>query len=153
MVRNLVLWWLLSGAVNAMISEPISDDKPPQKILILMQFVKIFISSQIRVLQSREEGKDQESIQSSTTPYPRHHMGKWQKHVHKRAKRSALSQLVITTLQGTDIYKVACHPAKCDVINDIELFLTYYHRKYCHKCLTLSNQMLHYKSKCIRIHI
>ena len=28
--------------------------------------------------QSKEDGKDQESIQSSTTPY--HHMGKWQKH-------------------------------------------------------------------------
>ena len=25
---------------------------------------------------SKEEGKDQESIQSSTTPDPRHHMGK-----------------------------------------------------------------------------
>ena len=30
-------------------------------------------------LQSKEEGKDQESIQSSTTSDPRHHIGKWQK--------------------------------------------------------------------------
>ena len=29
-----------------------------------------------------KEGKDQESIQSSTTPDPGHHMGKWQKHNH-----------------------------------------------------------------------
>ena len=28
----------------------------------------------------KEEGKDQETIQSSTTPDPEHHMGKWQKH-------------------------------------------------------------------------
>ena len=28
---------------------------------------------------SKDEGKDQESIQSSTTSYPRHHMGKSQK--------------------------------------------------------------------------
>ena len=27
-------------------------------------------------IQSKEEGKDQESIQSSTTPDPGHHMGK-----------------------------------------------------------------------------
>ena len=30
--------------------------------------------------QSIEEGKYLESIQSSTTPDPGHHMGKWQKH-------------------------------------------------------------------------
>ena len=29
-----------------------------------------------KYIQSREKGKDQESIQSNTTPYPRHHMGK-----------------------------------------------------------------------------
>ena len=29
---------------------------------------------------SRDEGKDQESIQSSTIPVPVHHMGKQQKH-------------------------------------------------------------------------
>ena len=29
---------------------------------------------------SKEEGKDQEWIQSSTTPCPGHHMGKWEKH-------------------------------------------------------------------------
>ena len=30
---------------------------------------------------SKEEGKHQESIQSSTTPDPGHHMGKWGKHM------------------------------------------------------------------------
>ena len=37
--------------------------------------------------------------------------------------------------------KAACHPTKCDVINDIKLFPTVCRRKF----LTLSNQ------KCIRI--
>ena len=30
----------------------------------------------MRTFQNKEEGKDQESIQSSTTPDPGHHMGK-----------------------------------------------------------------------------
>ena len=55
---------------------------------------------------SKEEGNDQESIQSNTTPDPGHHMGKCQKHkkniTHKRAKRPALSQQVTTRLQETD---------------------------------------------------
>ena len=44
---------------------------------------------------SKKDGKDQESIQLSTTPDPGYHMGKWQKHnltSQTRAKRSALSQ-------------------------------------------------------------
>ena len=48
----------------------------------------------------KEEGRDQESIQSSTTPDPRDHYGKLIKTQgnisHKRAKRSALSQQVTT---------------------------------------------------------
>ena len=40
---------------------------------------------------------------------------------------------------------------KCDVINDGKLFPTVYYRIYCRKFLTLSNQMSHYKTKCIRI--
>ena len=49
----------------------------------------------------------------------------------------------------------ARHPRKCDVINDVKLFLTVpvYRRIYCRKLLTLSNQMWRYKSKCIRIFI
>ena len=47
-------------------------------------------------------------------------------------------------------YKVTCHPTECDIINDVKLFQTVYHRIYSRKCLTLSNQMLYYKSKCIR---
>ena len=48
-------------------------------------------------------------------------------------------------------YKGERHSAKCDVINDIKLFATEYHRIYCRKFWTLSNQMSRYKSKCIRI--
>ena len=44
--------------------------------------------------QSKKGSKDQESIQSSTTPVPGYHMGKWQKYnktSQTRGKRSALS--------------------------------------------------------------
>ena len=34
----------------------------------------------ILIAQSKKEGKDYKSIQSSTKPDPGHHMGKWQKH-------------------------------------------------------------------------
>ena len=54
-------------------------------------------------------------------------------------------------LEHCKLHKAACHPRKSDVINDIKLFLTVYRRIYCRKVLTLSNQMSHYKSKCIRI--
>ena len=40
---------------------------------------------------SKEEGKDQESIQSSTTPDPGHHMTQ-ENIIHKRAKRSVLDK-------------------------------------------------------------
>ena len=54
-------------------------------------------------------------------------------------------------------HKAAYHSTKCDMINDIKLVLTVYRRIYCYRkiyCnifLMLSNQMLCYKSKCIRI--
>ena len=47
--------------------------------------------------------------------------------------------------------KVARHPTKCDVINDVKLFPTVYRRIYCRKFLTLSNQMSRYKPMCIRV--
>ena len=50
-------------------------------------------------------------------------------------------------------HKAACHPTKCDVINEVKQFPTVYRRIYCRKLLTLSNQMSHYISKCIRIHV
>ena len=50
-------------------------------------------------------------------------------------------------------HKAASHRTKCDVIDDVKLFTTVYHRIYCRKCLTLSNQTSRYKSKCIRIRI
>ena len=48
------------------------------------------------------------------------------------------------------LYKVARHPTICDIIYDVKTFLTVYHRIYYRKFLTFSNQMLRYKSKCIR---
>ena len=60
----------------------------------------------VRDSKSKEEGKDQESIQSSTTPYPRHQnrkVTKTQENItYKRAKRAALSQKVIPRLQEND---------------------------------------------------
>ena len=42
----------------------------------------------IGMYKSKKFGKDKESIQSSTTPDQRFHMGKWQKHKHhKRESR------------------------------------------------------------------
>ena len=50
---------------------------------------------------SREEGEDQESIQSCTIPDGK--LTKTQANkAHKRATRSALSQQVTTRMQGTD---------------------------------------------------
>ena len=54
-------------------------------------------------------------------------------------------------MQRCKPHKAARHPTKCDVINDVKLFLTVYGRIYCRKYLTLSNQRSHYKLKCIRI--
>ena len=50
-------------------------------------------------------------------------------------------------------HKVAHHPTKCDKINNVRPFPSVYHRIYCHKFLTLSNQTAQYKIKCIRMHI
>ena len=47
--------------------------------------------------------------------------------------------------------KAAHHPMIFYVINEVKLFPTVYPRIYCRKFLTLSNQMLCYKLKCIRI--
>ena len=48
------------------------------KIIIL--FLKQYLCCEIVGNQNKEEGKDQELIQSNTTPDPGHTMGKWQKH-------------------------------------------------------------------------
>ena len=47
-------------------------------------------------------------------------------------------------------HKASHHPTKFDVSNDVKQFQTVYCRIYCRKFLTLSNQISHYKSKCIR---
>ena len=49
-------------------------------------------------------------------------------------------------------HKAASHLTKCDVINDVKLFLAVYRRIYCRKFLTFSNQTTCYKSKCIRMY-
>ena len=50
-----------------------------------------------------------------------------------------------------EAHKAARHPTRCDIINDVKLFPTVYHRIYCRKFLTLSNQTSRYKIKCIRM--
>ena len=52
--------------------------------------------------QTKEEGKDQETIYQSTTSDPRHHMEESNKHKKTSHKRSALFQQVIARLQGID---------------------------------------------------
>ena len=46
-------------------------------------------------------------------------------------------------------HKARCHLTKCDVINDVKLFPTVYHRIYCRKFLTLTNQTLRYKKSAL----
>ena len=54
------------------------------------------------------------------------------------------------------LLKAALHPTKCDVINDVKLYLTVYRRIYCQDILSrflkLSNQTSCCKNNCIRIH-
>ena len=47
--------------------------------------------------------------------------------------------------------KDACHPKIRDIINDVKQFSTVYRWIYCHKYLSLFNQTLRYKIKCIRM--
>ena len=54
-------------------------------------------------------------------------------------------------LECWKLHKAACHPRRCDVINDVKLFPTVYCRIYCRKFLTLSDQTSLYIFKCIRI--
>ena len=48
-------------------------------------------------------------------------------------------------------HNAACHPTRCDVINDVKLFPTVYRRICCRKFLMLSNRTWRYKIKCIRM--
>ena len=54
-------------------------------------------------------------------------------------------------LEHYRLYKATCHPTKCDVINNVKQLPAVNRKIYCLKFLTLSNQMLRYKIKCIRI--
>ena len=63
---------------------------------------------------------------------------------------NALLQFLLN-LECCKPHNAACHPTKCDVINDIKMFPAVYRRIYCRKFLTLSNHKSHYKSKCIRM--
>ena len=50
------------------------------KMLITLELYSIFfikLCVRMHKVKSKEEGKDQESIQSNTTPDPGHHMGKF----------------------------------------------------------------------------
>ena len=48
-------------------------------------------------------------------------------------------------------HKTARQPMIFDIYNDVKLFPTVNRKIYCRKFLTLSNQILRYKIKCIRI--
>ena len=54
-------------------------------------------------------------------------------------------------LEQCNQHVAAHHPTICDLINGVKLFMTIYRRIYCSKFLRLSNQMSHYKIKCIRM--
>ena len=56
-------------------------------------------------------------------------------------------------LECYKLQSAACHPWKCDIMNDIKLFPTVYSRIFCGKFLTFYNQISRYKSKCIRIKV
>ena len=55
-------------------------------------------------------------------------------------------------LENCKPYKASRHPTKCDVINDVKLFLTVYRSIYLHEYLMLSIETSHSQSKCIRIY-
>ena len=72
--------------------------------------------------------------------------------VSKGAKiRNRYNQVPHLTHDTSKPHKAAHYQPKCGVINDIKLFPTLYHRIYWHNILKLSNQMSHYKIKCIRM--
>ena len=67
------------------------------------------------MIQSKKEGKDQESIQSSTTPDPGYQCHN--KTSQTRAKRSALSQQVTTRYQQTDEHESTTKPDRNNINN------------------------------------
>ena len=67
----------------------------------LVQRVATMACHQLRYYQSKEEGKDQESIESNTTPDTGHTKGKRQK--HKKPSHTGEPRGQVTTrLQGID---------------------------------------------------
>ena len=67
----------------------------------------------------KEEGNDQKSIQSSTTPDTGRHKGKWQKHknsIYMRANRPAIFKQMTTRLQWT--HKIAWQARNINNKND-----------------------------------
>ena len=61
---------------------------------------------------------------------------------------SKCTSAVSSQIEPCKSNKAARHPMKCDVINDIKLFPSVYHRIYGRKLLTLSSQKLNFKIKC-----
>ena len=58
---------------------------------------------------------------------------------------------MVISLECCKPHKAACYLKKCDINNEVKLFLIVYRRIYCGNVLMLSNQTSHYKIKCIRI--
>ena len=79
--------------------------------------------------------------------YPTIYLPKWN-FEYGYPHSNALLQFELK-LERCKPYKAARHSTIGDVIY-VKLSLTVYHRIYCRKFLTLSNQTSHYKLKCIR---
>ena len=75
-------------------------------------------------------------------------ISRWMKNFNMLINHSNVLLQFRLKLEHCKSHKAARHPTTCDVINEV---LTVYRRIYCRKFLSLSNQMSHYKSKCIRI--
>ena len=64
--------------------------------------IREIVNCILPIEKSKEEDKDQKTIQSSTTPDPRHHMGKWQKHKETPRTREPRGQLLPSRLSQGD---------------------------------------------------
>ena len=83
-----------------------------------------------------------ERISDDTPPPPLHN----ERFEYGLTQSNALLQFRLK-LKRCKPHKAARSPTICDEVNDVNLFPTVYHRIYCRKFLTLSNQTPRYKSK------
>ena len=78
-------------------------------------FIYFYLQAHV---QSKKEGKDQESIQSSTTPDPGY---QWERdNVKIRAQRSALCQQVTARHQQTDVHESITKQDRNNILLDVD---------------------------------